>query len=84
MLEDFARQAVELARGLGFFEALLVVLICAGMLVLRKRVGLIKWPTPPPPSPDLVENPPSPPMVVKQDGSIPVANPVTPPDPGPM
>jgi len=36
-----------------------------------------------PPSPDLVEKPPSPPVPVRPDGSIPVANPATPPDPLP-
>jgi hypothetical protein len=56
-----------------------VILVLAVVVAFLKYIG---W-HPPKPSPDLVENPPSPPIPLNPDGSIPTGNPVTPPDPLP-
>jgi hypothetical protein len=84
MTEDIFTQVVRLAHeaGLGLPTVLAVVVVLAVMLVLGKKLGVaLKGWTPPDPS---VEPEKSPPIAVREDGSIPTANPVTPPDPGPM
>jgi hypothetical protein len=81
----FVEELGKLWRAAGGSEwALLGVIAVLALLVLGlKVVGAIQWPKAPPPSPDLVENPPSPPIRVRDDGSIPVSNPEVPPDPLP-
>jgi hypothetical protein len=84
MTEDIFSTAVRLIwSSFGPLAGLAAVLILAVVLVLLKRAGRLKWPSPPPVSPDLVETPPSPPIVLRPDGTIPVANPLVPPDPEP-
>jgi hypothetical protein len=60
-----------------------VIAVLVVVLVLMRLAGAITWPKMPEPSPDLVENPPSPPIVLNPDGSVPTANPRVPPEPLP-
>ena len=82
MLEDIVSTAARIfGDAYGPLGAIAAVLVMATVLVLLRRLGKLKFPTPPPVSPDLVENPPSPPITVQPDGSIPVSNEQGPPDP---
>ena len=85
MIEDIASTAARLLGGVyGPMAAILAVLVMAVALVLVKRFGgQIRWPKMPPVSPD-PQDIQSPPIPLNPDGSIPVANPREPPDPGPM
>ena len=84
-MEQFVEEFGKLWRAAGGSEVglIAVILVLALVLVGLRLAGGIKWPKMPEPSPDLVENPPSPPIVAREDGSIPVSNPVTPPEPLP-
>jgi hypothetical protein len=84
-VERFAEEFGKLWRAAGGSEVgLLAVIVVLALVLLGMRLaGAITWPKMPEPSPDLVENPPSPPITLNPDGSIPTANPVTPPEPLP-
>jgi biopolymer transport protein ExbD len=77
-LEEVVGQFVRLARagGVGLPIILVILAVLAVALVVGRHV---KLPPLPPPSPDPEEHK-SPPIEVRPDGSIPVANPTTPPD----
>jgi hypothetical protein len=82
MLEEIASEVLRLASGTLSLPMLLgVILLLAVILVVLKRSVGVKLPPMPPVSPDLVESPPSPPITVQPDGSIPVSNEQGPPDP---
>jgi hypothetical protein len=82
--EDFVKTAFRLAWDSGHAGfAIVILVIGVALLVMAHRGWKIPWPKMPEPSPDLVENPPSPPMVVGKDGSIPISNPEVPPEPLP-
>ena len=81
MIEDVASQALKLASGvLSLPMLLLLILALAILLVVLKRAGGLKLPPAAPAAPNPEDTPGSPPIVVRPDGSIPVSNPVTPPE----
>jgi hypothetical protein len=85
MLQDVLAEVVRLTGATyGPLAAIVAIVVLAVLMVAWGRVGTITWPTPPLVSPNPEDTPGSPPIIVRPDGSIPVSNPVTPPDPGPM
>ena len=72
VIGEFIRLA--LAGGIGLPIMLIIIAVLAVVVVLFRNVSIPKRD----PVPDPVESPPSPPITVRPDGSIPVANPEKP------
>jgi hypothetical protein len=78
--DDIIREALRLLSGTVSLPVLIgIIVVLAVVLVLLRKLGGMKI-EPRPPVPDPVETPPSPPIEVRPDGTIPVGNPVEPPE----